>query len=302
MELVLDRSTSEQRLFPAMNLAASGTRHEDLLYDRVQDILAPADSPTCRHRLRTLVATRPTCRSSRIHDECRAGSTCPPTDLQPAPAAVSPKRHLKKRTRDHETMAMLAHVNFTIGQLQEAERVLSRAISLDAKRADYQALMAEILTNSGRHREALARYDRALKIHGSFEGAIAGKAETYLRMGKPDKALKFLDGVDTPVDDTPLLAIVKARTLIRLEQFESARSPGHLWQLNQEHRRSLGSPPHSPNAPAILNRPYLIPFPRAAGTSRWPAPRERRPRRSSAMSRSRNCLDLTVLTSPRSSS
>lgn len=31
MELVLDRSISEQRLFPAMNLAASGTRHEDLL-------------------------------------------------------------------------------------------------------------------------------------------------------------------------------------------------------------------------------------------------------------------------------
>ncbi|MBG84209.1 MAG: transcription termination factor Rho [Phycisphaerae bacterium] len=31
MELVLDRSISEQRLFPAMNLATSGTRHEDLL-------------------------------------------------------------------------------------------------------------------------------------------------------------------------------------------------------------------------------------------------------------------------------
>ncbi|MCH2133147.1 MAG: transcription termination factor Rho [Phycisphaerales bacterium] len=31
MELVLDRSIAEQRLFPAMNLAASGTRHEDLL-------------------------------------------------------------------------------------------------------------------------------------------------------------------------------------------------------------------------------------------------------------------------------
>ena len=62
------------------------------------------------------------------------------------------REHLKKRTRDHEAMAMLAHVNFTIGQLQEAERVLSRAIAIDSKRADYQALMAEILTNSGRHR------------------------------------------------------------------------------------------------------------------------------------------------------
>lgn len=153
------------------------------------------------------------------------------------------REHLKKRTRDHEAMAMLAHLNFTVGQFQEAQRVLSRAISLDSKRADYQALMAEILTNTGRHREALARYDRALKIHDSFEGAIAGKAETYLRMGKPEKALKFLDGTKIQIDDLPLLAIVKTRTLIRLEEFESARSlaerhlPGE--ELNQEHQRSL---------------------------------------------------------------
>ena len=33
MELILDRSISEQRLFPAINLAASGTRKEDLLMD-----------------------------------------------------------------------------------------------------------------------------------------------------------------------------------------------------------------------------------------------------------------------------
>ncbi len=31
MELLLDRSISEQRLFPAINLAASGTRKEHLL-------------------------------------------------------------------------------------------------------------------------------------------------------------------------------------------------------------------------------------------------------------------------------
>lgn len=33
MELILDKSISEQRLFPAINLAASGTRKEDLLLD-----------------------------------------------------------------------------------------------------------------------------------------------------------------------------------------------------------------------------------------------------------------------------
>jgi len=36
MELILDRSISELRLFPAINLAASGTRKEDLLLDPVE--------------------------------------------------------------------------------------------------------------------------------------------------------------------------------------------------------------------------------------------------------------------------
>ena len=36
MELILDRSISEQRLFPAINLAASGTRKEDLLLNETE--------------------------------------------------------------------------------------------------------------------------------------------------------------------------------------------------------------------------------------------------------------------------
>jgi transcription termination factor Rho len=33
MELILDRKVADRRLFPAMNLAASGTRKEELLMD-----------------------------------------------------------------------------------------------------------------------------------------------------------------------------------------------------------------------------------------------------------------------------
>ena len=36
MELILDRSIADQRLFPAINLAESGTRKEDLLMDPVE--------------------------------------------------------------------------------------------------------------------------------------------------------------------------------------------------------------------------------------------------------------------------
>ncbi|MAT81055.1 MAG: hypothetical protein CMJ29_05350 [Phycisphaerae bacterium] len=151
--------------------------------------------------------------------------------------------HLQKRPRDHEAMAMLAHIYLTTGRFRDAEMVLSRAIGLDSKRPDYQALMAEILTTVGRHREALGRYDKALKIRSDFEGAIAGKAETYLRMGKPEKTIKVVESSPLSSNQSPLLAIVHARGLIRQGDPEQAESiarkhlPGD--ELNTEQRRSL---------------------------------------------------------------
>jgi len=52
MELILDRSISDQRLFPAINLAASGTRKEDLL-------LSPAEFKTVTALRRRLLNMKP---------------------------------------------------------------------------------------------------------------------------------------------------------------------------------------------------------------------------------------------------
>ena len=153
------------------------------------------------------------------------------------------EEHLRSRPRDHEAMAMLAQIHFRKGRFDEARRSLTKALARDSKRADYQALMGEVLPHTGRYREAIKRYDRALNIHPRFEGAIAGKAETLLRMGAPEKAVRFLDGTGLPVDRHPLLALVKAKTLGRLGEFEAAKAlvdrhlPGK--RLASEHRRSL---------------------------------------------------------------
>lgn len=155
------------------------------------------------------------------------------------------EEHLRSRPRDHEAMAMLAQIHFRRGRFDEASRPLAKALARDSKRPDYQALMGEILTHSGRHREAIGRYDRALKIHPRFEGAIAGKAETLLRMGSPEKAVRLLDGTSLPADQHPLLAIVKAKAKaqVRLGDFAAAKAlaerhlPGE--RLASEHRRSL---------------------------------------------------------------
>ena len=161
----------------------------------------------------------------------------------PARAESLCQEHLKRRPRDHEAMAMLAHIHLTTGQTRQAEAFLSRAIAQNSKRPDYQALMAEILTTTGRHREALGRYDRCLKIKPDFEAAIAGKGETYLRMGKPEKTIKVIESSAGGSASSPLLAIVHGRALIRTGEAEQAEQvvrrhlPGD--GLNIEHRRSL---------------------------------------------------------------
>jgi transcription termination factor Rho len=53
MELILDRSISDQRLFPAINLAESGTRKEDLLMD-------PTEIKTVTALRRRLMTMKPT--------------------------------------------------------------------------------------------------------------------------------------------------------------------------------------------------------------------------------------------------
>ena len=114
--------------------------------------------------------------------------------------------HLARRRRDHEATAMLAQILFRTGRFEEARTTLAKALAREAKRPDYQALMGEILAHLGSHREALDRYNRALKLHGRYDGAVAGKAETLLRMGEPERAIRFLDDRPSSVDDQPLLA------------------------------------------------------------------------------------------------
>ena len=52
MELILDKSISDQRLFPAINLAASGTRKEDLL-------MSPTECKTVTALRRRLLNMKP---------------------------------------------------------------------------------------------------------------------------------------------------------------------------------------------------------------------------------------------------
>ena len=120
--------------------------------------------------------------------------------------------HVARRKNDHEAMALMAQLA-TIGRrYDQAESLIMRALRGDRKRADYHALYAELLTTQGRFRDALARYDQALKAAPDYEAAVAGKAEVYLRMGQPEKALDVAERGP----DRPGTAVPRARAMVRL--------------------------------------------------------------------------------------
>ncbi|MCH2139879.1 MAG: sulfotransferase [Phycisphaerales bacterium] len=128
------------------------------------------------------------------------------------------REHVQKRARDHEAFAIMGQIASMERRLDDAESMLMRALRGDRKRADYHALLGEILMTSGRHKEAIARFEQAAKLHTGYDAAYAGMAEACLRMGDVDRAMTVL----TKGPDTPITAVPHVRALIRHQDFEAA--------------------------------------------------------------------------------
>ncbi len=126
--------------------------------------------------------------------------------------------HTNQHRQDHEALAMLAQIALIHRELEQGEALAMRALRGDRKRADYHALLAELLTTAGRHKEAIARYEQAIKCHPKYEAAYAGKAETWLRMGRTEKAMETA----AACPNSPLTAVPHTRALIRMKRYDEA--------------------------------------------------------------------------------
>jgi len=128
------------------------------------------------------------------------------------------RQHVTTRSRDHEAWAILGQIATMGRRFDEAESMVMRALRGDRKRADYHALLGEVLLTSGRHKEAIGRFEQATRLHAGYDAAFAGMAESCLRMGDPERALTIL----TAAPDTPVTAVPHARALNRQKQYDEA--------------------------------------------------------------------------------
>ena len=150
---------------------------------------------------------------------------------------------LEDRKRDDLAMAILAQVCNATGKYEEGLQLIKKAIAKNNKRADYHGLLADMLTTKGDFRGALQSYDKALKLNSSHQGVLAGKANTWLRLNEPEKALKLLTPLIQKGGEDVTIAIVYAKALIEnaLPHEATEALIAHLPATNEsvETRRTL---------------------------------------------------------------
>ncbi|MDP7008768.1 MAG: tetratricopeptide repeat protein [Phycisphaerales bacterium] len=131
---------------------------------------------------------------------------------------------LQERKRDDLAMALLAQVCNHLGKYDEAIELIKNAIAKNGKRADYHGLLADMLTVRGEFRAAIGAYDKALKFQPNHPGVLAGKANTWLRLSEPEKAIALLSGAMKSGKEDLTVATVYAKALIASGKPEEAAS------------------------------------------------------------------------------
>jgi tetratricopeptide (TPR) repeat protein len=150
---------------------------------------------------------------------------------------------LQERRRDDLAMALLAQVCNQTGKYEEALQLIRNAIARNGKRADYHGLLADMLCTQGNFRGAIGAYDKALKYQPNHPGVLAGKANTWLRLHHPEKAINLLKPVMKGGKEDLTIATVYAKALIKIGNPADAAAVllGHLPADREpvETRRSL---------------------------------------------------------------
>jgi len=131
---------------------------------------------------------------------------------------------LQKQPNNTTVRAILGHSLSSQLKHEEAHVQIIRILKDEPRNPEFLTLLAELSMNTGRYRDALGQYDKALKYQPDFDPAIGGKAETYHRMGKPKQALRVLKAAGVHVDkkNAPTMSAALAKALIRTGQAEDA--------------------------------------------------------------------------------
>ena len=126
-------------------------------------------------------------------------------------AEATCRRLLMEKKTSHQAIAILGKIAAMQNKYDDAIEHFTRSISLRPRETHYHLLLAETLTDCGRHDEALSRYDRVLRLRREYQPAMAGKANALIRTGRWKEARALLEPLVSRGSEDAVVAIVFAR-------------------------------------------------------------------------------------------
>ena len=120
---------------------------------------------------------------------------------------------LRHEPRNAAALNLLSQVAFARGFYDKAVEHLSRCAALHPRDAGAQCSLGELYTYLGRYRDAIARFDKALRLGPDDPRTIAAKASAYAKSGEHAKARALLQ----PFVETASLTAQMAMPLASIE-------------------------------------------------------------------------------------
>jgi len=136
------------------------------------------------------------------------------------------RQSLRASRKDVEALGLLGQIAQRRNLFEEAEGLFRQCVTLKPKVAVGHLFLGMALTRQGRHREAIARFDRALKLEPGMPRAIGAKADTYVVQGQYERARAVLGLALNAGVDEPGLAAVLAEVELNTGNPEAAITIG----------------------------------------------------------------------------
>ncbi|MHC4786044.1 MAG: tetratricopeptide repeat-containing sulfotransferase family protein, partial [Planctomycetota bacterium] len=131
------------------------------------------------------------------------------------------ERLLQRNSRNVNALEMLGRIALAQGLTEKAESYITTYATLRPRDPSPHLLLGEILSFQGKHREAVQRYDHALRLRPDSMTAVAGKAGAFELSGQPDKARTVLAPYVSSERDTAEMAIILARLDLGAKDYDA---------------------------------------------------------------------------------
>lgn len=118
---------------------------------------------------------------------------------------------LRRNKRDHNALQILGSCAYAKGEYEKAIKYLKQCIALQPNNPLYLCHLALVRTAQGKPDEAVACYDRALKVKPGFPVAIGGKAVTLENAGDTEAARLLLEPYIKDGTEEPSMALAYAK-------------------------------------------------------------------------------------------